>query len=256
MCLSFYYTSYQSINTYAVDNAEISVNKHEINSISLSDCIRAKGIGHWDQDGFHSPYIINNYLQKNSNAAMSRVFLIGDSISREGLSAICRSRNAEVATYMPNCRDERVANGHSHYFCKTNDFEIASFFLYGATLDDEDRKGFGGRENPCVGIPYGAKTRSERYINASKSVFSADPDIVIINTLLWNIEDLKKSGKTLEFFENPNSQFLYFAEQYIQNMSYIYSQTKFHFPNAKIYSKRELKLIRIFLRLSENEAFL
>jgi hypothetical protein len=173
-------------------------------------CLAAQGLGLWIEAKFVSTVIpkyidfpaIHNNEQKLGRS-IPRVLFIGDSINRNAIHSICEACKLHPSNIY-NCT--APIGGGFHYLCHTNAFEIASFFIFGASLNEVNRESSWKRkDHSCYlehgQMPFGTLDRVKNYTHVVKSSFSGKIDLIVLNAMLWNIGDIQSAGKS-KIFDN------------------------------------------------------
>ena len=201
-------------------------------------CVAAQGIGRWNDAKFVST-IFSKYVDFPAvyNAERKdkkpRVLFIGDSINRNAVFSICEACNSYVNNVY-NCT--APMGGGFHYSCHTNMFEIASFFIFGASLDAMNLESSYKRKDHSCGLeeglmPFGTLIRVQNYTQAIKKSFSGEVDLIVLNAMFWDIVDLQSDGKSKTF---ETTDFNKLATEYTRNITTIINAIKLVFPNSQI----------------------
>ena len=130
-----------------------------------------------------------------------RILLIGDSLDRNIVTALCNERNqthwtynvSKEGEYLPNafqpenftvCSPQpRYFNSAQHKICTTSTLSIANMFHEGVLREDSDGHCFRTR-----------MTRAWQFLKESP-LFSKEPDLVIFKSFYWDIQCLCGLGQ-------------------------------------------------------------
>ena len=185
--------------------------------IPIETLIHAQAHGVWNKDVFTSttikPYNKTYFTGYNK----PRILIIGDSIDRNSIHAYCRTIGSPVYNYTA------CYGAGGHYTCKSNEVDIATFFISGSSLDCPKSNGFNRPLHSCSIMSSGTLDRVRNHLLPSiKNVYGNNTiDIIVINAMLWTIQDRVAEVSTFRTI-----QFINFAQEYIHNMTVIIQEVR------------------------------
>jgi hypothetical protein len=196
-------------------------------------CLRVSAIGRWDNDTFF-PFISSPRTRERraghlATIPKARVLLVGDSLDRNIVRDACTFYGKHPEPYL-GCA---YPYGEG-LFCATDDFELASFFMFGSVLNENGN--IAGNQHACEGIPDNTRARiGPEHVRRCMQRFTEEPDIVLVQSVQWTLQFTQGANRRWRDIFYQERATADFARQYVANMTFIVRALRKSFPRSAVY---------------------